>query len=166
MNLPWLLLLLLLSVAVDEDGNNALFAININSSNKVKSFFFFFSFIMELLVFTPSSSDNISKFFSFHWKHSDFFKACGVCSSAQDFGARISTYGTLETESIKCATSYTFSRDFPKLVSCYQDLGFTDSCAELWAHFAATNGSKCALACFPDATGTTKVCTILVAILL
>jgi len=83
--------------------------------------------------------------------------ACGVCSSAQDFGARIGTYGTLETESIKCATSYTFSRDFPKLVSCYTDLGFTDSCATLWAHLAATNGSKCALNCFPDASGVTKL---------
>jgi len=83
--------------------------------------------------------------------------ACGVCSSAQDFGARIKTYGTLETDSIKCATTYTFSRDFPKLISCYEDLGFSEPCSELWAHFAATNGVKCALDCFPDATGVTKL---------
>mmetsp|Transcript_7875 Transcript_7875/g.16230 ORF Transcript_7875/g.16230 Transcript_7875/m.16230 type:complete len:361 (-) Transcript_7875:1366-2448(-) len=83
--------------------------------------------------------------------------ACGVCSSAQDLGARINTYGTLETESIKCATSYTFNRDFPALVNCYKEMGFTSSCATLWGHFAATNGSQCALACFPDITGVTKL---------
>jgi hypothetical protein len=88
-------------------------------------------------------------------------KACGVCSSAQDFGARIATYATLETESIKCATSYTFSRDFPTLVSCYEALGFTGSCATLWAHFAATNGSECALNCFPDSSGVTEVCMMI-----
>jgi len=79
--------------------------------------------------------------------------ACGVCSSAQDFGARIKSYGTLETESIKCATSFTFSQDFAKLNSCYSDLGFTEDCAALWSHFAATNGKTCAFDCFPTADG-------------
>jgi len=79
--------------------------------------------------------------------------ACGVCSSAQDFGARIKSYGTLETESIICATSFTFSQDFAKLNSCYSALGFTDDCAALWAHFAATNGRTCAFDCFPTADG-------------
>lgn len=83
--------------------------------------------------------------------------ACGVCSSAQDFGARIKTYGSLETESIVCATSYTFSRDFPSLVQCYAKLGFTESCATLWAHFAATNGSKCAFNCIPGSSGITEL---------
>lgn len=87
-------------------------------------------------------------------------KACGVCSSAQDFGARIKTYGSLETESIICATSYTFSRDFPALVQCYAKLGFTESCATLWAHFAATNGSKCAFNCLPGSSGITEVCVV------
>eukprot|EP00536_Pseudo-nitzschia_multiseries_P009021 jgi/Psemu1/257765/estExt_Genewise1Plus.C_2440035 len=73
--------------------------------------------------------------------------ACGVCSSAQDFGARIKTYGSLDTESIKCAVSYTFTGDFSTLVSCYSNLGFTLGCATLWAHFAATNGRKCATPC-------------------
>jgi len=83
--------------------------------------------------------------------------ACGVCSSAQDFGARIKSAGTLETESIVCATSYIFSRDFPALVSCYEALGFTIDCATLWAHFAAINGSKCAFKCMPGATGVVKL---------
>jgi len=81
--------------------------------------------------------------------------ACGVCSSAQDFGARIKSYGTLETESIKCATSYTFSQDFVRLNSCYSALGFTEDCSTLWAHFAATNGKTCAFDCFPTADGIT-----------
>jgi len=79
--------------------------------------------------------------------------ACGVCSSAQDFGTRIKTYGSLEIESIKCATSFTFSQNFPKLITCYSDLGFTESCATLWAHFAATNSKTCAIKCFPTADG-------------
>jgi len=83
--------------------------------------------------------------------------ACGVCSSAQDFGAYINTYGTLETESIACATSYTFSRDFEALVECYGALGFTGSCATLWAHFAATNGSNCMMPCFPGLDGVTEL---------
>jgi len=83
--------------------------------------------------------------------------ACGVCSTAQDFGARIKNVGTMEVESIKCATSYTFTRDFSTLLSCYQNLGFTDNCSTLWAHFVATNGSKCALPCFPDASGVTQL---------
>lgn len=74
--------------------------------------------------------------------------ACGVCSTAQDFGARIKNQAIMATESIICATSYTFSRDFSALVACYQELGFTASCGELWAHYAATNGSKCAFDCF------------------
>ena len=88
-------------------------------------------------------------------------KACGVCSSAQDFGARIATYGTLETESIKCATSYTFSKDFPTLVSCYSKLGFSDSCATLWGHYGATSSNKCAFDCFPDSSGVTQVCILI-----
>jgi len=82
---------------------------------------------------------------------------CGVCSSAQDFGARIATYGTLETESIKCATSYTFTKDFPTLVSCYSKLGFSDSCATLWGHYGATSSNKCAFDCFPDSSGVTQL---------
>jgi hypothetical protein len=83
--------------------------------------------------------------------------ACGVCSTAQDFGARIKNVGVMEIESIKCGTSYTFSRDFAALTSCYQNLGFTDSCSTLWAHFVATNGSNCAFQCLPDGSGETKL---------
>lgn len=82
---------------------------------------------------------------------------CGVCSTAQDFGARIKNIATIDVESIKCGTSYTFTRDFAALTSCYQKLGFTDDCSKLWAHFVATNGSKCAVPCFPDASGATQL---------
>lgn len=83
--------------------------------------------------------------------------ACGVCSTAQDFGARIKNIGTIEIESVKCGTSYTFSRDFNALVSCYQSLGFTDNCSTLWAHFVATNSRNCAFQCLPGASGVTEL---------
>jgi len=83
--------------------------------------------------------------------------ACGVCSTAQDIGARMKTYGTLEAETIKCAVSYTFSKYFPALVSCFSALGFTESCSTLWAHFAATNGRKCALQCIAGKSGVTEL---------
>jgi hypothetical protein len=80
--------------------------------------------------------------------------ACGVCSTAQDFGARYK--GGLESAAIVCATSYVFSKDFDELLSCFSDLGFTQECSILWAHAGATNGAKCALQCLPDSeTGLT-----------
>jgi len=86
--------------------------------------------------------------------------ACGVCSTAQDFGARIKNQAMLATESVKCATSFIFTRDFSALVGCYQKLGFTNSCGELWAHYVATNGSKCVLDCFgvTELTGPAPAC--------
>jgi len=83
--------------------------------------------------------------------------ACGVCSSAQDFGARIKTYGILETETIKCATSYVFTSDFGTLTACFEALGFTNACATLWAHLAATNSKTCSVDCLPGASGVTEL---------
>ena len=83
--------------------------------------------------------------------------ACGVCSSARDLGARIKTYDTLPSESIKCAFSYTFSKDFPALVSCFSALGFTEACSTLWAHYVATNAKTCAMECLPGESGVTEV---------
>jgi hypothetical protein len=68
---------------------------------------------------------------------------------------RIQTYGELESKTIVCATSYVFSKDFDTLVSCFSDMGFTQECATLWAHFSATNGANCATDCLPDETGLT-----------
>jgi len=74
---------------------------------------------------------------------------CGVCSTAQDFGVRIQTYGTLEAEAIKCTISYVFTQDFPALVECFETVGFTTACSTLWAHFGATNSKLCADDCAP-----------------
>lgn len=79
-------------------------------------------------------------------------QACGVCSSAQDFGVRIKTLNTLESETVTCATSYVFSQDFTALVECFEKFGFTDQCATLWAHFVATSSVLCAAPCLPDPT--------------
>jgi len=100
------------------------------------------------------ASDNDAMAANAHIVHKG---GCGVCSSAQDLGARIKNSGSLEKESIKCAISYTFTSDMEKLVGCYTDLGFTQSCSALWAYFVAVNGRTCAGVCLPDATGTTKL---------
>lgn len=83
--------------------------------------------------------------------------ACGVCSTAQDFGTFIVTYNALESETVVCATSYFFSKDFDELVTCFVEKGFTESCATLWAHFSATNAALCSTECLPDDTGMTLV---------
>jgi hypothetical protein len=63
------------------------------------------------------------------------------------------TFTTLERDSVVCATSYTFGPDntrFDTLVKCYTDIGFTNDCATLWAHYGATNAVECAVVCLPD----------------
>jgi hypothetical protein len=98
--------------------------------------------------------DNRSQFFSrLHDNAFPFSIACGVCSSTQDFWARIRTLDTLETSSVICATSFALSGAadrFETLIECYTDLGFTDSCAILWAHFGAASTVQCAVDCLPD----------------
>jgi hypothetical protein len=73
--------------------------------------------------------------------------ACGVCSTAQDLSARMSTVDTLQSKSITCATQFAFGGTFEDLVSCYETVGFTTQCATLWAHFAASNAELCAGSC-------------------
>jgi hypothetical protein len=73
--------------------------------------------------------------------------ACGVCSSAQDFGARIKTYETFDDELRLCAEEYSSSRDFFGLVSCISVFGFSGDCSTLWAHFMATTVALCADDC-------------------
>jgi hypothetical protein len=89
------------------------------------------------------------------WYCVSFLIACGVCSSTQDFWARIKTLDTLETDSVICATSFTLSRAadrFETLIGCYTELGFTDSCATLWAHLSAAISIQCSAFCIPDGT--------------
>jgi hypothetical protein len=72
-----------------------------------------------------------------------------VCSNAQDLGVRMSRFETLQAQSIFCATAHAINRDFPALIRCYGNLGFTDECSLLWAHFGATN-LLCASFCVAD----------------
>ncbi len=72
-----------------------------------------------------------------------------MSSNAQDLGVRMSRFGELQAQSIFCGTAHAISRDFPALIQCYENLGFTDECSLLWAHFAATN-LLCASFCIPD----------------
>jgi hypothetical protein len=61
----------------------------------------------------------------------------------------MSRFGTLQAQSIFCATAHAITRDFPALIQCFENLGFTDQCSLLWAHFGATN-LLCAASCIPD----------------
>jgi hypothetical protein len=72
---------------------------------------------------------------------------CGVCSTAQDLATRMRTLYTLQSDATACGGGYVFSRDFEALVSCYQKIGFTEDCARLWSHFAATSIALCAGVC-------------------
>jgi hypothetical protein len=76
--------------------------------------------------------------------------ACGVCSNAQDLAARFKTFDTLNSQSIFCAAAHLITKNFPALLQCYQNLGFTDECSLLWSHFGATNGELCTTTCIPD----------------
>jgi hypothetical protein len=63
------------------------------------------------------------------------------------------TLTTLESDSVVCATSYVFgpvSTRFDTLIKCYTAMGFSDDCATLWAHYAATNSVQCADFCLPQ----------------
>jgi hypothetical protein len=73
--------------------------------------------------------------------------ACGVCSTAQDFGARIRSYDTLDDETADAAIEYLVARNWLFLVTRFEILGFTTQCATLWAHFAATSAFNCDQEC-------------------
>ena len=73
---------------------------------------------------------------------------CGVCSSAQDLAASISSRDRMLKLAFSCGTMYfTGLRSFSTLVSCYRYAGFTESCASLWSHLTATSGELCANEC-------------------
>lgn len=79
--------------------------------------------------------------------------ACGVCSNAQDLAVRMQTIDSIQSQSISCGFEYVLGgMRFDKLTQCYEKLGFTGSCATLWAHFTATNYKLCSGLCIPDQT--------------
>eukprot|EP00934_Nitzschia_sp_Nitz4_P000779 Nitzschia sp. Nitz4//scaffold172_size47551//4330//5428//NITZ4_007137-RA/size47551-augustus-gene-0.37-mRNA-1//1//CDS//3329538738//779//frame0 len=74
--------------------------------------------------------------------------ACGVCSSMQDFHVRMRDKDTFQSATTLCATSFVLGGTFAELIQCFADMGLTDSCGLLWAHFGAANANECATQCF------------------
>lgn len=50
--------------------------------------------------------------------------------------------------------NFNYDSRFDDLIKCYTDLGFTDDCATLWAHFGATNAALCATKCIASGGNT------------
>lgn len=78
---------------------------------------------------------------------------CGVCSSARDLAMRMQSRETLQVDSFLCGLQY-FTSTIPDdekwtvLIQCFENVGFSTGCAELWSHFTATNANLCAAQCF------------------
>ena len=64
---------------------------------------------------------------------------------------------TLPSKTLLCSVSYALDGSnpdrFAKLVSCIQEIGFTQACGELWSHYGATNGNLCAVDCSANVAG-------------
>lgn len=84
---------------------------------------------------------------------------CGVCSSAQDLSVRMKHVTDLASKTLPCAVVYKLDTQsssevrFAELFTCVKNLGFSDPCGELWAHYLATNGNLCASNCSKGYTG-------------
>uniref|UniRef100_A0A7S2VCE8 Uncharacterized protein n=1 Tax=Entomoneis paludosa TaxID=265537 RepID=A0A7S2VCE8_9STRA len=70
--------------------------------------------------------------------------ACGVCSTTQDLAVYLK-HVDLTTEGQRCGTQAMTS--FFRGKDCFQDLGFTEACARLWADNARKTGWNCGLKC-------------------
>eukprot|EP00527_Entomoneis_sp_CCMP2396_P000446 CAMPEP_0198143864 /NCGR_PEP_ID=MMETSP1443-20131203/11075_1 /TAXON_ID=186043 /ORGANISM="Entomoneis sp., Strain CCMP2396" /LENGTH=394 /DNA_ID=CAMNT_0043807161 /DNA_START=65 /DNA_END=1249 /DNA_ORIENTATION=- len=85
--------------------------------------------------------------------------ACGVCSNAVDYAARLSSVvNKIDPLMILCGTDYAAKPNknsaFPELIQCIQNaIKFTTPCATLWAFFTATNAYECPLDCVTNAFG-------------
>lgn len=76
---------------------------------------------------------------------------CGVCSSAADLSVRMQSRETLAGESFTCGLAF-FTAGigddaWSVLVQCFENLGFSSGCAELWGHFTASNANLCGFEC-------------------
>ena len=70
--------------------------------------------------------------------------ACGVCSTTQDLAAYMRTVD-LTTASHNCEVKA--ATDQAKGRQCFEDLGFSTDCAELWSNAAREKEKKCAFKC-------------------
>ena len=83
---------------------------------------------------------------------------CGVCSNANDLSVRMKHINDLQSYTVACAVYYVLSGSssdrFAELEKCLiKEIGFTQPCVELWAHYSATNAALCASNCAPGASG-------------
>mmetsp|Transcript_57331 Transcript_57331/g.139836 ORF Transcript_57331/g.139836 Transcript_57331/m.139836 type:complete len:606 (+) Transcript_57331:369-2186(+) len=79
--------------------------------------------------------------------------ACGVCSTAQDLAARISSYGILEDLAAQWGNKFLIGRIFFALEVDFANLGFTNECSTLWSHYVATTSLVCLAECAPTGGG-------------
>ena len=70
--------------------------------------------------------------------------ACGACSTTQDLAPYLRS-PDLTTEGSYCAKQALLEFDLG--VTCYQDLGFTESCANIWVYNSLYTAEKCAVRC-------------------
>ena len=75
------------------------------------------------------------------------YGACGVCSSTQDLAAYL-RHVDLATSGRRCSVHGILSFDLG--VQCYRDLGFTESCAEMWIFNGYNTRDSCLAECLWD----------------
>jgi hypothetical protein len=76
---------------------------------------------------------------------------CGVCSNLGDLAMRMKFSDSFESNTVACSASYVINKDFERLVGCFENtdnFGLSRQCAQLWAHYVATNANLCAAQCF------------------
>lgn len=78
---------------------------------------------------------------------------CGVCSSARDLAMRMQSRNSLQTSSFLCGVQFFLfagsdDEKWAGLIQCFEKIGFSTGCAELWSHFTATNANLCNVECF------------------
>lgn len=67
---------------------------------------------------------------------------CGVCSSAQDLTVRMGTLNSFWTETVPSCRSAGEDK-----LACFEELGFTNGCANLWASSLEAESTLCAAEC-------------------
>jgi len=75
------------------------------------------------------------------------YGACGVCSQTQDLAAYLRAVD-LTSSGRRCSLQGLLSFDLG--VDCYKDLGFTDTCAEMWIYNGYNTRDSCLWTCLAD----------------
>lgn len=75
--------------------------------------------------------------------------ACGACSTSKDFGVYLA-YPDLTAKGQECAIRGlpTFGGSFAEGVACFQEVGYTEPCAEMWMYNVINTRNQCFDVCF------------------